>query len=207
MSGGDLVQLKQLRTVTALAETLAASSNLDEMYDAALDGFARAFRRDRLAILVTDASGVARFVRWRGLSAAYRAAVEGHSFWTAGDPDPQPVVVPDLDADLELARFRGVTRAEGIRALVGIPLCARGQLVGKCMVYFDEPYSPAAPDLRFAQTIARHVAVAVERKRSEGALWRTNALLRSIMEGTNNAVYAKDLAGRYLLVNQAAAQA
>lgn len=200
------VQLEQLRTVAALAETLAASSHLDEMYDAALDGFSSAFHRDRLAILVADSRGVARFVRWRGLSAAYRTAVEGHSFWAVGDPDPQPIVVPDLEADLGLARVREVTRAEHIRALVGIPLCAKGQIVGQCMVYFDEPHTPAGPDLRFAQTIARHVAVAVERKQSEGALWRTNALLRSILEGTNNAVYAKDLAGRYLLVNQAAAR-
>ncbi len=201
-----LGQLEQLRTVTALAETLATSSNLEEMYDAALDGFSHAFPGDRLAILVRDARGVPGFVRWRGLSAAYRTAVEGHSFWTADDPDPQPVVVPDLDADLGLARFRDVARAEGIRALVGIPLRAKGQLVGKCMVYFDAPHRPSDADLQFAQTIARHVAVAVERKRSEAALWRTNTLLRSIMEGTNNAVYAKDLAGRYLLVNQAAAQ-
>jgi len=201
------IQLEQLRTVAALAETLAASSNLDELYDAALDGFSRVFHHERLAILVTDAKGIARFVRWRGLSPAYRAAVEGHSFWVAGDADPQPVVVPDLDADLSLARFRDLARDEGIRALVGIPLRARGQLVGKCMVYFDTPHQPTAPELQFAQTIARHVAVAVERKRSETALWRTNALLRSIMEGTNNAVVAKDLAGRFLLFNQAAAHA
>jgi len=199
-------QLEQLRTVAGLAETLAASSNLDDLYDAALDGFSRVFHHERLAILVSDAKGVPRFVRWRGLSPAYRAAVEGHSFWAAGDQDPQPVIVPDLDADLGLARFRDSAREEGIRALVGIPLRARGQLVGKCMAYFDTPHEPAASDLRFAQTIARHVAVAVERRRSEAALWRTNALLRSIMEGTNNAVIATDLAGRFLLVNQAAAR-
>ena len=198
-------QLEQLRVIATLAETLAHSSNLEELYDAALDGFSQAFRGARLAILVSDAKGVMRFARWRGLSEVYRAAVDGHSFWPANDADPQPVVVPDLDSDLELARFREVARAEGIRALVGIPLHAKGQLVGKCMAYFAEPCRPTEADLDFAQTIARHVAVAVERKRSEAALWRTNALLRSIMDGTNNAVVAKDLAGRFLLVNEAAA--
>jgi two-component system cell cycle sensor histidine kinase/response regulator CckA len=200
------VQLAQLHAVATLAETLATSSNLDELYDAALDAFSLALRGDRLAILVNDAAGVARFVRWRGLSAAYRAAVEGHSFWAPDDAEPRTVVVPDVDTDLGLVRVLEAVRAEGIRALTAIPLRAKGQLVGKCMVYFEEPHTPAESDLRFAETIARHVAVAVERRRSEAALWRTNHLLRSIMEGTNNAVVAKDLAGRLLLANQAAAR-
>src|SRR4051794_36968007 len=38
------------------------------------------------------------------------------------------------------------------------------------------------------------------------ALRKTHALLLGVLEGTNDAVFAKDLQGRYLLVNSAAAQ-
>lgn len=78
---------------------------------AALDGFSQAFPGARLAILVSDARGVMRFARWRGLSGAYRTAVDGHSFWPQNDPAPRPVVVRDLDSDLEMAPFREVARA------------------------------------------------------------------------------------------------
>ena len=61
-------QVERLRVVARLADTLAGSSNLDEMYDAAMASFSKALGLTRLAILVADARGTFRFVRWQGLS-------------------------------------------------------------------------------------------------------------------------------------------
>ena len=46
-----------------------------------------------------------------------------------------------------------------------------------------------------------------ERKAAEGALARQHALLSAVIEGTTDAVFAKDLDGRYLVVNSATARA
>lgn len=43
-----------------------------------------------------------------------------------------------------------------------------------------------------------------ERKRAEGKVRESHAFLRAIVEGTTDAVYLKDLDGRYLMINQAA---
>ena len=43
-----------------------------------------------------------------------------------------------------------------------------------------------------------------ERKRAEEELRKSRALLHSVIEGTSDAVYVKDLNGRYLLFNTAA---
>ena len=45
-----------------------------------------------------------------------------------------------------------------------------------------------------------------ERKRVEQALLESNSLLRSVVEGTNDCIFVKDLKGRYLLVNSAVAK-
>ncbi|MGV3605401.1 MAG: PAS domain S-box protein [Planctomycetaceae bacterium] len=53
-----------------------------------------------------------------------------------------------------------------------------------------------------------HLAVSrdvTDRKKSEAALKRTNDLLQAVVSGTTDAVFVKDLKGRYLLFNQAAA--
>ncbi len=43
-----------------------------------------------------------------------------------------------------------------------------------------------------------------ERKRAEAELYKTAELLRAVADGTTDAVYVKDRAGRYLLMNEAA---
>jgi two-component system, cell cycle sensor histidine kinase and response regulator CckA len=45
-----------------------------------------------------------------------------------------------------------------------------------------------------------------ERKRAEHALIESHGLLNSVVEGTSDAVFVKDLKGRYLLINSAGAQ-
>ncbi|MFN8487950.1 MAG: PAS domain S-box protein [Caldilineaceae bacterium] len=44
-----------------------------------------------------------------------------------------------------------------------------------------------------------------ERKRAEQALVESHSLLKAVFEGTSDAVYVKDLAGRYLMINTAGA--
>ena len=45
-----------------------------------------------------------------------------------------------------------------------------------------------------------------ERRRAEQAIMESHNLLNAVLEGTDDAVFVKDLAGRYLLVNSAAAR-
>lgn len=78
---------------------------------------------------------------------------------TGGAQDPQPVVLPDVQADAALAAFRDLFRAEGLGALAFIPLVAHGELLGKFMLYYDAPHAFSADEVRLAQTIAHHVAL------------------------------------------------
>src|SRR5690606_13619605 len=59
---------------------------------------------------------------------------------------------------------------EGIRALAFIPLVYNGQLLGKFMVYYDEPHVFTDDEVRLARTVASHIAFAIGRKRAEERL-------------------------------------
>jgi two-component sensor histidine kinase len=108
-----------------------------------------------------------RFAAWRGLSDAYRKAVDGHSPWTSDVTDPTPICIDDVDAaDLD-ASLKATVKAEGIGALAFIPLTVKGKLVGKFMTYYKVRHVLTGPELALAVTIARQLGFSLERLRAE----------------------------------------
>lgn len=197
-------RLDQLDVLYRLATALQEAVTIEALYAAALDGLLRGLRVDRAAILLFDPDGVMRFKAWRGLSDAYRQAVEGHSPWTPDTQNPQPICVPDAAADDTLGLLRDVLFGEGIRALSFFPLVSEGRLLGKVMVYCNRPRRPTEEELRLAQTIVRHIAFAVERKRAEEEQGRAQAFLQSIVENIPDMIVVKDARNfRFIRFNRA----
>jgi PAS domain S-box-containing protein len=140
-----------------------------DVYAAALDAIARALGCERASILLFDAAGTMKFVAWRGLSDAYRRAVEGHSPWTRATTNPQPIAIDDIDAaDLDTS-LKATVKAEGIGALAFIPLTEKGQLVGKFMTYYTTPHRFSDGEMSLAVTIARQLGFSLERRSAEQA--------------------------------------
>jgi signal transduction histidine kinase len=162
---------KQARgDVELFYELVDALNRVDDLADAfalALAAVERGARSDRAAVLLFDADGVMRFKASHGLSDAYRAAVEGHSPWSPDARDPAPVRVDDVATDPAWEPYRELFRAEHIAALAFVPLVHYGRLIGKLMLYRNEPRPFTDRDLQLSATIAVHVAQAVERRRAE----------------------------------------
>ncbi|HET9251722.1 MAG TPA: GAF domain-containing protein [Candidatus Eisenbacteria bacterium] len=194
-----LWQMERLQTVYRLTDDVSRARGLEEIYEAALRGLERALATERASILLFDDDGVMRFKAWHGLSDGYRRAVEGHSPWSRDAYNPQPVVVADTEEDESVRSYLELFRSEGIRALGFIPLLSRGRLIGKFMVYFGRPHPLDEEELRLAQTIARHVAFAVERRRDEERL----ALYREIFAHSSEAIAILDADGEYTEQNAA----
>src|SRR5690606_4807314 len=135
--------------------------------------------------------GVMRFKAWRGLSDAYRAAVEGHNPWRPDQADAAPLTVSDVAADPSLAAYRGVILGEGIHALAFVPIAYENRLLGKFMVYADAPRAFTEPQLQLAQTITNHVAFALESKRAEQALAASERRYRTLSETLEQRVAAR----------------
>jgi PAS domain S-box-containing protein len=185
--------VQELETLYRLADLVGRARSVDEICEAAADAVLTVGEASRSSVLVLDAAGVMRFRAWRGLSASYRALVEGHSPWAPEARDPAPLLVPDVLADPALAPFREAITAEGIRALGFIPLVHHGRLLGKFMVYHDAPHEFAPAELRQASAIAHHVAFGLALTRVEAEI---QALLRREREARADADAARAAAER-----------
>ncbi|MEN3334594.1 MAG: hypothetical protein V7641_3959 [Blastocatellia bacterium] len=159
-----------LVTIHHLIGAIGRAERIEEIYEEALNGLQDTVAADRAAVLLFDAGGVMRFNAWRGLSEAYRGAVEGHSPWTINDANPQPVLVADVDHEPMAEALRAALLGEGIRAIAFIPLVSRERLLGKFMVYYNAPHKHSANEVQLAQIIAGHVAFAIEQKRAAQVL-------------------------------------
>jgi PAS domain S-box-containing protein len=162
---------RKLQVIHHLTESVSRAVTLQEIYEEAIAGLREAVNADRASILVFDDQNVMRFKAWSGLSDAYRAAVDGHSPWSTDTRDPDPIVVPDAANDPSISdHLKEVLRGEGIRALAFVPLKSNGLLLGKFMVYYNTVHPFSDEEIQTFETLARHVAFAIERKRSEEAL-------------------------------------
>ncbi|HWK88909.1 MAG TPA: ATP-binding protein [Longimicrobium sp.] len=162
---------EQLGILYRITDAMGRAGALEEIYDAALGGLEGAMGARRASVLLFDDAGVMRFVAWRGISDGYRAAVDGHSPWQRDTPDPRPITIPDVAGDASLgAELCRTVLGEGIRACGFFPLVTQGRLLGKFMLYYDDPHPFTPEDVQLAQTIAGQVAVAIARKRDEQAL-------------------------------------
>jgi PAS domain S-box-containing protein len=170
--------VKELQGLYALTDRLYRAEALQDVFEAALDAITGTLGSARASILLFDEHGVMRFVASRGLSAAYRAAVDGHSPWTAGTRDPGPILVPDITATGEPDWLKQTVARENIRALAFIPLVARRRTVGKFMIYHAEPHAFGEREVELAIAIARQVGFGVERFRAEGEQRRAEDELR-----------------------------
>src|SRR5262245_23645716 len=150
-------------------DRLYRALSADDVYAAALDAIAEALGCERASILLFDADGVMRFIAWRGLSDAYRQAVDGHSPWSRDARDPKPVCIDNIDKAGVADELKQTVKAEGIGALAFIPLVARGALVGKFMTYYDRRHEFTQTEIELALTIARQLSFSIERMRAEEA--------------------------------------
>jgi PAS domain S-box-containing protein len=203
--GAERGIVAHLEAVHRLSAAMVAATTVELIYDAALDALADSLAADRAAILLFDPDGVIRFKACRGLSAAYRAAAEGHTPWSPDETAPEPIVVPDVAGEEGLGSLRETILGEGIRSLAFIPLLYGDRLLGKFMVYFDTPHRYRPEELALARTVAGHIAFALERRRLEDELRlaaeQLEATLNAVSEGIT--VHAPD--GTILLANNAGA--
>ena len=168
---------RQRDALYQLSEQLHRATTLSETYDAAMDAIEAALNCDRSAILLFDAAGVMQFVASRGLSSHYRAAVTGHSPWQAGDTEAVPIDVGDVEKSGLGAELKATVLGEGIHATAFIPLVSDGELIGKFMAYFREPYAFTRDDLSVSLVIARQLAFAIQRTRVDQQLREREAQL------------------------------
>lgn len=192
----------------ALTDRLFRATGPEEVYSAALEVIGKLLGCDRASILMFDEEGVMRFVDWRGLSDGYREVVEGHSPWTFGQREAEPIFVPDIAETSEPDWLKQQIVREGIVGLAFVPLFAQGEVIGKFMTYFPARKDFTYYDRQCAVAIARQVGFALERHRAEVArkdaetsLRESEERFRHMAEDAPVMIWISDSNGHCLQIN------
>jgi len=185
-------RLDELTAVYQLSNAVSGAESLEAVYEAAKHSVLATLKADRVSFLFFDADGVMRFQSWQGLSDEYRKLADGHSPWTLDSIDPKPILIDDIELDADWAHFRPVAAAEGIRAFGFIPLVQQGRLLGKFMVYFNQPHHFTESEIQLAETIAFHIAFAIARMQAEAEISKAAQRLKIALEGSQISVWELD---------------
>ncbi len=194
-------KLEQMQVLSGLAEAVNLAHQPAEIYLAAVQGLTHAVGADNAGVLIFDSDDVMRFKAWSGLSDEYRSAVTGHSPWRRGAPDARTIAVPDVLLDPSISTMLPALEKEGIRALAFIPLLGNGGVIGKLMLYYNQPHEFRTEELQIAQTIATHVGFATERRHTELALRDSEELFRATFFQAAVGITQATLSGQFRLVN------
>jgi PAS domain S-box-containing protein len=176
---------RQRDALYLLSEQLHHANSLAASFDAAMDAIETALNCDRSAILLFDGEGIMQFVASRGLSEPYREAVTGHSPWKVGETDATPIDIADVESSELPAALKATVLGEGIHAAAFIPLVSEGALIGKFMAYFRQPYAFTRDDLSVSLVIARQLAFAIQRNRTEQQLRERETQLADDLSATH----------------------
>jgi PAS domain S-box-containing protein len=199
-------RIDELNAVYRVADAVARTTNLDELFGEALEALIDATAADRASLLLFDDAGVMRFHAWRGLSDAYRVATEGHAPWTQDAVDPQPVLITDIADGGLAADLAEAVQHEGITALAFVPLVHAGQLLGKFMLYAAGRHEWSEGEIRLCLTIANHLASATVRTRTSAAFRAQREQLETVMRTVDEGILVQDSEGTRVYANDSAAR-
>jgi PAS domain S-box-containing protein len=194
-------QMDSLAALYRFTDRLFRAGSFDDVFDAALDAIGQALGCQRASILLLDDAGIMRFAAWRGLSDAYRQAVEGHSPWGPETSDPPPVCIEDIQGADLAESLKATVAGEGITALAFIPLVLKGKIIGKFMTYYDARHVFNESEIDLALAIARQLGFSVERMREEDARHRAEEELSDFFENAPVALHRLSQDGRILKAN------
>ncbi len=171
----------QLKAIHRLATAVTRAATMDEIFEAAIQGLLTALPITRAAILTWGEDGRMHFRSWAGLSEQYRNVADGHSPWPREAIEPELILMPDPLQEPLAEDLKAVLRSEGIHGLAFIPLLYQGRLLGKLMLYADQPGDIHSDAVQLAQTLAGHVAFSLGRKQAEEEHRATERRLKRIL--------------------------
>lgn len=200
--------LRQAETLQRFSTLVAATFDIQTILERGADAIQEAFDADRALIFLRDPeTNELQPSLIRGLSIRYVEAVAARDRAIIGGQvldALRPVAVEDLRTHPSMAAFQSGIGAEGVRAMLAVPLAHGGEVIGTMVIFHDRPRRYEEYDLYLARVFGDQVAVAVR----DAALYQQaqaeRRRLATIIDQMAEGVVVMDADERVVLMNQAA---
>ncbi|MEZ4590329.1 MAG: PAS domain S-box protein [Chloroflexota bacterium] len=180
--GRALAYLEQTEQLHQVVDQLNRAQSLEEVYTIAVAGIVAILKADRSSLLLFGDDNRVHFKAWRHLSDAYRQKVDGHCPWQSHETNAVPIFYNALpSAELDEA-LNETLQAEGLGALLFVPLNQPDRLLGKFMVYFNQPHQWTDQELRLSQVIAQNLSAIIGRLQALEEMQRATEELRHMVK-------------------------
>lgn len=212
LAGCDITEQRRnerlLELENSLLATVSSSTSLPAILETLCLGIESILPGALCSILLLDDTGQLRLGASPSLPDHYNQAVDGFSPGpTAGSCGTaayrkQTVIVADIAQDPLWRDYRMLAGTHGLAACWSVPiLTSADTLLGTFAIYHRAPHVPAPHELQIATRAAHLASLAIQRKRAEEALSKSEAQLKEITATLGEGVYVLDTDGRIVFAN------
>jgi signal transduction histidine kinase len=180
--GGTLDPAERLRRLQAVTDVAIAHLALDELLSELLLRIRDALNADTAAILLLEETGTELVARAaKGIEEEVERGVRipfGKGFAGRIAALRRPVVLDDVDhADV----LNPILREKGIKSMAGVPLIARGNLLGVVHVGTLTPRLFTPSDVELLEVVAQRAAIGIDRSLAHEQVVRLTELQRDFV--------------------------
>jgi signal transduction histidine kinase len=167
-------RVEELSVVADIASAMLSPLELNQVLDVALEKSSRAIGAPSGSITMLGADKTRlEFAAVYGLSPDYGEKFRRVGMLPADASSPsgravstgKPYWVADIDRHPLCAKWKHITLAEGVRALICVPLFLEGKAAGSLNQYMPSPHRFSRREVRLLEVVAQQVSLAVERAR------------------------------------------
>jgi PAS domain S-box-containing protein len=206
---------ERIRGQDILLETSAAvvsSLDLKTVLDRVLEQMARLLEVNRCAIIALDEKrGAFRVQAGRGLSERYMERLsiqpsEPESVTMRALRAREVVYISDTETDPSYVNRRNLSRSEGYRAIMAVPLNTQHAPPTALLVFHDAPHNFSPNEIRLLSAFANHAAMAIENavlfERSDARLEKQTRRLEALIQSMEDGLILSDPNGQVVYFNR-----
>jgi PAS domain S-box-containing protein len=203
------VRLRQQQAVASLGQMALADGPLDELLAEATRIVASEFRAEFASLLELTADRndliVRSVVGWPGEMCGHEVLQAGLSSQPAYTlRSKESVILGDVATETRFALSPQAV-AQGITSGISTRVGSNGGAFGVLSAHTRALRTFTEHDVAFLEAVAHILSMSVRRQVAEAEAEKTHRMLEAVIMGTSDSIWVKDLDGRFLALNDAAA--
>jgi two-component system cell cycle sensor histidine kinase/response regulator CckA len=203
------VRLRQQQAVASLGQMALADVLLDDLLAEATRIVASELQAEFASLLEVTADGrdliVRSVVGWPAGMCDHellRAELSSQAAYTLGSEES--VILDDAATETRFGRSPQAV-AQGITSGISTSVGSNGDAFGVLSAQTRSRRTFTEHDVAFLEAVAHILSMSVRRQVAEAAAEKTHRMLEAVVMGTSDSIFVKDLDGRFLVLNDAAA--